>query len=191
MHTSKRLTAAGLAAVGLLMGTACASAPTTRADQHDLRIRADATLEAMVERDPSLGEIVAGARGYVVFPNVGEGGLVFGGAQGVGVVYEHGLPRGYAELNEGSVGAQIGARSYSQLVVFLTEPAWQRFRRGQFTFNADASATALTAGAARSASFAQGVEVFIDRSAGVMAEASIAGQSLSFVPCSATEEGIC
>ena len=167
----------GLAAAML---AACASAPETRPEQQALEARAEATVETMVARDPSLGELLAGAPGYVVFPQVAEGGVIVGGANGVGVVFEDGRPTGYAELREGSVGLQLGGQSYSELVVFETDDALTRFKTGNFDLTAGVTATAIMSGAGASTRFEDGVAVFVDDESGLMAGATLAGQSISY-----------
>jgi lipid-binding SYLF domain-containing protein len=177
-----RKTSVMFAAVGLIasMLGACASAPESRPDQRALEARSDAVLQTMIARDPSLGELLARAPGYVVFPEVVEGGLIVGGAQAVGVVYEDGDPVGYAELRNASIGAQLGGMSYSELIVFATDDAFTRLRAGNFDISADLRATAIQSGAATSAHFEGGTAVFIDDESGLMAGASLAGEQISF-----------
>ena len=160
----------------------CASAPETQPAQHDLEAEADATIAEMARSDSSLPPLLADAEGFVVFPTVGEGAVVAGAANGVGVLYESGRPIGYAELREGSFGAQVGGQAYSQLVVFRSERALEAFKREPLEFSAEASATVLTEGAAASAPFADGRAVFIDDESGAMVEASVAGQVIRYEP---------
>src|ERR1700757_2472753 len=54
--------------------------------------------------------------GYAVFPTVGKGGLVVGGAYGTGHVYAQGKYTGEASLTQLSVGLQAGGQAYSQIV---------------------------------------------------------------------------
>lgn len=159
---------------------ACASAPESRADQRSLEAEADATLARMVGRDDSLRALVARAPGYAVFPSITSAGLVVGGSGGVGVVYENDVVVGFAEARGGSIGAQIGGQSFSELIVFETPEALARFRAGNFDLSADASATAIRSGAAATARFENGTAVFIDDQSGMMASATIGGQSINF-----------
>ncbi len=158
----------------------CASAPSTRPDQRALEARADATVEHFVTRDPTLRPLLAEAPGYVVFPEIAAAGFVVGAEGGVGVVYEHGRPIGYAELQEANIGAQIGGQSYSQIIVFETEGALNRLKAGNFDLSASATATAVTAGAAASTRFEGGTAVFIDNQAGLMASATVGGERMVF-----------
>ena len=89
---------------------------------------------------------------------------------------------GYTKIVQGSLGLQAGAQSYDELVVFGTREALDKFEDGKFEFGANASAIVLKAGAARSASFRDGVAVFTRAKAGAMAELSLSGQKLTFEP---------
>src|SRR5262245_15986556 len=61
----------------------------------DLMASANATLDNMIARDPGLRELLNMSAGYAVFPEVGKGALVVGGASGRGVLYQRGAPIGY------------------------------------------------------------------------------------------------
>src|SRR3984893_3162988 len=51
--------------------------------------------------------------GYAVFPTVGKGGLIVGGAHGTGHVYEKGKYIGNTSMTQISVGFQAGGEAYS------------------------------------------------------------------------------
>ena len=160
----------------------CATAPTTREDQAALVAAATARLQQMRTADPALGLLLQKGYGYAVFPTVDKGGLGVGGAYGRGVVYERGQPIGYSALTQGTLGVQAGGQSFSELLVFETKAALERFTAGQFGFTADASAVALTSGAATQATFVDGVAVVVQPLSGVMVEAAIGGQQFTYQP---------
>jgi hypothetical protein len=54
--------------------------------------------------------------GYAVFPTIGKGGLVVGGAHGSGHVYEKGKYIGNTSMTQVSVGFQAGGQAYSQII---------------------------------------------------------------------------
>jgi lipid-binding SYLF domain-containing protein len=168
--------------VALVLFAACASAPETRQEQQALFNAADATLDAMVARDPSLREVLNNAYGYVVFPEVGEGGFIVGGRSGVGVVYERGQPVGYARLREGTVGFQAGGASFAELIVLHNPSALQRLRDGNFQVTAGAQAVVLDRGVARSTDFSRGSAVFIMPRGGLIGGVAVGGQQVSFEP---------
>jgi lipid-binding SYLF domain-containing protein len=161
---------------------ACATAPKTDSERKSLETRADVTLESMRARDPGLPTLLDSSSGYAVFPDIGKGGAIVGAAYGRGVLYEHGRMSGYVELNQGSIGAQLGAQTFSELVVFHDPDAVQRLKTGTFEFGANASAVALTTGASAAATFNNGVVVFTVPRGGVMAELTVSGQKLNYQP---------
>ena len=54
------------------------------------------------------------AYGYAVFPTVGKGGLVVGGAHGEGKVFVGDKHVGDSTVTQVSVGAQVGGQAFSQ-----------------------------------------------------------------------------
>jgi lipid-binding SYLF domain-containing protein len=172
-----------LSVIALTLGIgACATAPKTVSERNDLEASADATLTSMTARDPGLADLLGSAYGYAVFPDIGKGGVIVGAAYGRGVLYEHGHPIGYLELNQGSIGAQLGGQTFAELVVFRDRFAVERLKAGTFELGANASAVALQAGAAASATFTDGLAVFTLPHGGLMAELSVSGQKLNYQP---------
>lgn len=165
----------------LVLG-ACATAPKTQAKRDALEARADQTLQEMRARDMSLGPVLDNAAGYAVFPSIGKGGLIAGAAYGRGVLYERGRPTGFVELNQGSLGAQIGAQTFAELIVLETPSTVQRMKAGNFSLGGNASAVALSSGAGAGAHFEGGVAVFVMPRGGLMAELSISGQQINYQP---------
>jgi lipid-binding SYLF domain-containing protein len=173
-------------AVGLgMMTAACSTAPKTTSERADLIQSSNSTLQSMMRQDASLRPLLDRSAGYVVIPNVGKGGFIAGGAHGRGVLYQGGQPVGFVQLSQASVGAQIGAQSYDQLVVFQNPADVEKLKRGEWTFGGNASVVALTAGAGAATRFQGGTAVFIVPRGGAMAELSVSGQRLSFSPMGA------
>src|SRR5690606_37376074 len=154
----------------LALGAAgCAHAPDTAAEQTAMHSEAESTLDTMVTEDPSLEPVLARSAGFVVFPKIGKGGALVGGAHGVGVVYQHGEIIGYAELSQASIGLQLGGQTFSELIVFASDDALARLKAGDFDFTSGASAVALQRGAGASADFQEGSEVYYLSRGGLMA----------------------
>ena len=164
--------------VGLLVG--CASAPATRAEQSALLQEAAAAMQQMRAEDPALGELVQRSYGYALFPEVTKGGLVVGGASGQGVVYERGQHVGYCDLSQASVGLQVGAQTFSELLLFEDKSALDPFKARSLNFGADASAVILQSGVATNANFVDGIAVVVRPISGAMLEASIGGQQFAY-----------
>src|SRR5689334_11091074 len=154
---------------------ACATEPPRSAEaKRGLEDRAQQAIRDMEEKDPGLRSFLNQARGYAIFPEIGKGGLGVGGASGRGVVYDQGRMIGFAEMNQATIGAQIGGQTFAELVVFQNEDALQRFQSSQgLKFSANVSAVAIKAGAAAAADYTDGVAVFTMPKGGAMLEASI------------------
>jgi lipid-binding SYLF domain-containing protein len=160
----------------------CSTAPKTSAERAELKDEAQATLNHLKSKDSTLEGLLSRSAGYAIFPTIGKGGLIAGAAYGRGTVYEGGKHIGYADMSQGSVGAQIGGESYSELIIFQTPEALYKFKNNNFTFGANATAVALQAGAAAGAEFKDGVAILMETKGGLMADASLAGQKFHFVP---------
>ena len=118
--------------------------------------------------------------GYAVFPGIGKGGFIVGGAHGNGRVFRHGVYVGDTSMTQVSVGFQAGGQAYSMIIFFEDERAFKEFTSGSFEFGADASGgqkDATTAGR-----YYKGAAVFIIVKGGAMAEASVGGQRFSYTP---------
>ena len=120
------------------------------------------------------------AVGYVIFPNVGKAGFGIGGARGSGEVFENHKVIGSASLTQFSVGFQLGAQAFSQIIFFQNKHDLNRFIKGNFEFDASASAALITGGANASADYSNGAAVFTFSKGGLMYEASIGGQKFSY-----------
>ncbi len=137
---------------------------------------------------------------YAVFPTIGEGGLVVGGAHGDGHVYVHGRLRGDTSMSQVSVGFLAGGKAFSQVIFFENKQALNNFESGHFQFGADASVVAITAGAnasggttgaaagasagehdaATAGAYQKGMVVFTVAKGGAMFDVSVDGQKFSY-----------
>lgn len=178
MKTLISMTTTLLLAGLVISGQAAAQEAKYRKIQGDV----EEAIRAFKKADPGLEQTFKSAAGYAVFPNVGKGGLVFGGAHGLGYVYEADKLIGYASMSQVTFGAQIGGQEFSQVVFFETKEALAKFRQSQFSMNAQVSAVAAAEGASKNAKYVEGVMVFTRAKQGLMAEASVGGQKFKFTP---------
>jgi lipid-binding SYLF domain-containing protein len=153
-----------------------------QAKQQTLQREAEAAMADFRATDPGIDDFIRRAAGYAIFPSVGKGGFIVGGAHGKGLVYEQGRMIGEADLTQASVGFLAGGQTFRELIVFGTPDALEKFRNGQMSLGADVGAVALKTGAAASAQFKNGVAVFTKPIGGAMFEASVAGQKFTFRP---------
>lgn len=151
--------------------------------------------------NPAVAPYFNSAYGYAVFPNVGKGGVGIGGAHGKGQVYKGGKVTGFVTLNQLTIGLQLGGQAYSQVIFFEDERAYNDFISGNFEFDAQASAVAITASAQAStgttgttasagpggsageqvaADYRKGMKIFVIGKGGLMYQATIGGQKFSY-----------
>lgn len=169
-----------LAAMGLV---ACDATPSSQVKRENLREESRGVLDQFRTTDPSIDRFVKTAAGYAVFPSITTGAFVVGGSYGRGEVYERGGRFiGYADISQGSIGAQIGGQSFSELIFFENAAALAMFKSGEFSFDARASAVAAANGAAATADYRNGTLVFTLSQSGLMAQAAVGGQKFSFEP---------
>jgi lipid-binding SYLF domain-containing protein len=160
----------------------CSTAPTNADQRTQLQTDSDAAVNDFKAKDPSLDRLLRSSYGYAIFPTITKGAVGVGGAFGHGQVYQQGNRIGYADMSQASVGAALGGQDYAELLVFRTPEALQRFESGQTTFEADASAAAITGGAADNARWSNDVAVFTNIKGGLMADVAIGGQHFSYQP---------
>lgn len=132
--------------------------------------------------DPGIETFFDNAAGYAVFPGVGKGGFVIGGAYGKGLVIAGDKVDGYTSMTQVTIGLQLGGQKYSQFIFFKDDTAIGHFRRGNFEFGAQASAVAITAGASADAAYDSGVAIFTHAAGGLMFEGSVGGQKFTYRP---------
>lgn len=158
---------------------------------------------ALFKNAPAVEPFIKNCYGYAVFPTVGKGGIIVGGAFGKGQVYRHGNPTGEVTLSKINIGFQLGGQAFSEIIFFEDERAYEEFTSGSFEFDVSASAVAITAGVQAKAGtqggtagasagpatgaqadigYNKGVAVFVHTKGGLMYEATIGGQKFDFIP---------
>ena len=176
------LTVAALSMGALLTVTALA------ADESDLQARSQQTIADFQNANPNLQSFMKSAAGYAVFPSVGKGGLVFGGARGQGLLFENGAVTGRTTLTQASFGAQAGGQTFSQIICFQDSAALSNFKNGNFSMSADVNAVAINTSVTKTLplSYTKGIAVFTMARSGLMGQAAIGGQKFNFEPLTPT-----
>ena len=137
---------------------------------------------SILKADESMKNLFANSYGYVIFPKIGKGALVVGGAGGNGGVYEKGKRIGTAKMVQVSAGAQVGGQTYREVIFFENKDALDRFKENKIEFSGQLSAVAVKSGVSATTKYREGVEVFTQAIEGLMAEASLDGQKFTFKP---------
>jgi len=148
---NKRLFLANFSAVAVLALAAC-STDSKVSDAVGKRRSIDADVDyamsQLYAQVKGSRELVAKARGVLVFPKVVSAGLVIAGSYGEGALLRSGSPSTYYSTGSASVGLTAGAQSKAVFVLFLTDEALQKFQSSDgWTAGVDAAVTVASAGA--------------------------------------------
>lgn len=133
-----------------------------------------------IKADGLMQNLFDNSYGYVIFPNVGKGAIGIGGAAGNGAVFQRGTLVGMAKMTQASIGFQWGGQAYREVIFFETEADLNRFKENKIEFSGQASAVAVTKGAAANIKYKDGVMIFSQTKAGLMYEASVGGQKFKY-----------
>ncbi len=172
--------------IGLLLFSLLLVGSTANAWQPDpedqMELAVQEAILGIKRKDPGMQDWFDNSYAYAVFPRVGKGGIVVGGAHGKGIVIAGDQVIGRTSLTQGTIGLQLGGQVYSEFIFFRDETALNDFKRGNFELDAQASAIAVTKGASADASYNKGVAVFTNPTGGLMFEASVGGQKFTYEP---------
>lgn len=159
------------------------SAGSIASQRQEIDAGYDATLARLYQNAPGARELVAKARGVLIFPSVLAAGFVVGGEYGKGALRLGGQPAGYYQTVSGSLGWQLGAQSKAIVFLFMTQDALDRFRKGNgWTVGADASVALLKIGANGDIDLntaRQPVIGFVMTNAGLMANLTLEGTRIT------------
>ena len=185
MSMSKGILATML--VAMLAFTAGCTTTTGGSDPDARRAAIDAgvddALESLYRQVDGSRDLVAQARGVLVFPDVLEAGFVFAAARGSGALRVDGKTESYHATTSGSWGFQAGAQSTAVFMLFMTDEALRNFRNSSgWTAGADASVTMISVGASAQVTTAtaqQPVIGFVLSNRGLMAGISLNGARIT------------
>lgn len=159
-----------------------AVAQETDYDLEKKKLEVAQAIEGLLADDAGLQRFFDDSYGYAVFPSVGKGGFVIGGAHGTGLVYQGGDLIGQSTLKQIDVGLQLGGQSFIQVMFFQGEEDLNRFKANKIEFSGQVSAVAITEGASADIDYAKGVAVVSKAKGGLMYEATLGGQTFDYKP---------
>lgn len=170
-----------------VFSTACTTTSGTSGDPAAQRQAIDSGVDSALSRlyreASGSQELVASARGVLVFPSFVSAGFVVGGGSGQGALRVAGKTASYHRMTEGSVGLLAGAQSQAVFILFMTDESLNRFKSSSgWTIGADASVALLTVGAdarVTSQTAQQPVVGFVLTNSGLMGNLSLSGSRVT------------
>lgn len=140
------------------------------------------SLTDFAKSNPKVEAHLHTAYAFAFFPKITKGGLGIGGAGGKGLVFDDKTVIGGSKLAQATFGLQAGGQQYMEIILFEDQAALDRFTAGKVKFSGQASAVALKDGASADIDYQDGVAIFTKTIGGLMAEASVGGQSFKYKP---------
>ena len=137
-------------------------------------------INTFIKTDDNMKKLFNDSYAYVVFPNVGKGGLGVGGAFGNGIVYQKKTVIGTAKLSQVNIGFQAGGQGYREVIFFENKSNFDDFKENKLKISAQVSAVIAASGASLNASYANGILIFVQVKGGLMYEISVGGQTFNY-----------
>lgn len=168
--------------------TGCSTAPK-EADQTTFISEAQVARQYFESKVPGLRAQINSSAGYIVYPSVGQWGIIFGGGQfGRGTVNTpNGTQIGWGAINIASVGLQAGVRGFKMLVIIQDQATLDKFMTNQLSGSVSGVVVVSDTGTSGTAPFGSGVAVYQGASSGLMAGVNIGLDYMRFKPLSDPE----
>jgi lipid-binding SYLF domain-containing protein len=122
-----RLAAVAAGLYGILALAVTSSAAAKTAAEIDAAV--EAARDQCAAQVPGCNAAAEKALGMLVFPEVTKAGIGVGGSYGEGALIVGDKTAGYYSTASASVGLQLGAQKYAQIIMFMTAEALDGFRK--------------------------------------------------------------
>lgn len=149
----------------------------------EINAKSNQALKELYRHSSAGKELVAKAAGVLIFPEVYKAGIGIGGEYGEGALRIGGKTVGYYNVASASIGFQLGAQIKSEIILFMSQEALQRFRSSDgWEAGVDGSVAVATIGAGGeidSNTIQQPIIGFIFSNKGLMYNLSIEGSKIT------------
>jgi lipid-binding SYLF domain-containing protein len=167
----------------LFLVAVLASPALHAADAAKLDADARSALRHLYDTHKATEVVVGHGAGTLVFPHVLKAGAGVGAEFGEGTLIEHDQVTGHYNMVSGSIGFQLGAQKYAQVIVFTEPAALAKFKASTgFKIGVDGSVVVATAGKSGeidSQKLRSPIVAFILDEKGLMYEASLEGSKIT------------
>lgn len=134
--------ASSFAVVALLLSSVSLAATKAEIDQ-----RVHAALQQFYQLNPKHKELVARAKGVLVFPHVTKGGIGIGGQFGEGALRVDGKIVAYYSVTSASVGLTLGLAEHKEVILFMNQEVLDKFTNSHgWSIGADTGVAVLSSG---------------------------------------------
>jgi lipid-binding SYLF domain-containing protein len=175
---ARTLVVAVIAALAALIGTVALALDTGALDQ-----QVAATLQNFYKLSDRNQYLAQNAAAVLVFPSITKAGVGVGGEHGNGALLENGKTVGYYSISGASIGLTLGMSHHSQVILFQTPEARDKFVNGSdWSMGADTSVAVMKKGAGGdydSETLKKPILAFVFGEKGLMGDASLQGAKIS------------
>lgn len=136
-------------ALVMLVSIGGMAGPALAKSAQEINAEVDVTLKRFKKDFPAGAILAKNAHGILVFPSVTRGGVGIGGSYGEGALRVRGKTVAYYSTASASIGVQLGVQSRSEVILFMTADALEKFRNSDgWEAGVDGSVAAGQSGAA-------------------------------------------
>jgi lipid-binding SYLF domain-containing protein len=180
MKAKNLYAATGLAIIALFASTVSLAAS---------KVEIDASVSTALKKwhaiNPNHRELASKAAGMLVFPRVTKGGVGIAGEYGEGVLRVNHQTVGYYSLSSASVGLTLGIAKHSEIILFMTQEALDKFTNSKgWSIGADTEVALIKAGAGGeydSETLKKPILGFVFGEKGLIADISLEGSKINSI----------
>ena len=169
------------AALGIAVGAVALAATAA-----DIDAGVAGALDRFYAQDQSHRDLTQKAAAVLVFPKVTKAGAGVGGEYGEGALEVDGKTVGYYKITGASVGATLGAARRSEVILFMTDAARDKFMHSHdWSIGADTGVAVMHKGAGAehdTQTLNKPVLAFVFGEKGLIADASLEGAKVTRLP---------
>ncbi len=171
------------AATGLTILALFAGAASIAASKEEIDASVSTALKNWEAFNPSHRELESKAAGMLVFPHVTKGGVGIAGEHGEGVLQVGNQTVGYYSVSSASVGLTLGIAQHSEIILFMTQHALDKFRNSKgWSIGADTGVALVKVGAGGtydSETLKKPILAFVFSEKGLIADLSLQGSKIN------------
>jgi len=149
----------------------------------EIDVTADEALQTLYSQSSAARELAQKSKGMLIFPKVFKAGVGVGGEYGEGALRIGGQTVAYYSTASASIGLQLGAQVKSQVIMFMTQDALEKFQNSKgWEAGVDGSVAIATLGAGGAIdtnTLQQPIIGFIFSNKGLMANLTLEGSKIT------------
>ena len=134
--------------VGFLVLSLGAGVAARADSKQEIDVAVSDTLQRFVNANAAHAELLHKAAGVLVFPRITKAGAGIGGEHGQGALQKSGATVHYYSVTSASLGLTLGAGQRSEVLLFMTREALEKFEASHtFNVGVDAQVALVSQGA--------------------------------------------